>query len=185
MTQKLFHSSVQCVFITDDSIFSHSYLQRVASERTKKRLQIRTSASIDMSYPVSPQHSPTHQQPCRITVLLIVMHAGSVLGKSLTSPPGWQFFPDNKDTFFHRRECRFGREKVGHNDVSGRFRVCDEAALPDNGGPCRDQVRPVSVDMHRGTWHFVQVRRTKMCPKKWVILLGWSSGPSETFQEFY
>lgn len=61
-----------------DSIFSHSYLQRVASERNTKRLHIRSSASIDLSCPASPQHSPTHQ-PCRITVLLIVLHAGSVL----------------------------------------------------------------------------------------------------------
>ncbi|KAJ8680190.1 hypothetical protein QAD02_015977 [Eretmocerus hayati] len=62
----------------DDTIFSHSYLQRVASERSGKRLVIRTSASIDVSCPGSPQHSPTHQ-PCSTTALLIVMHAGSVL----------------------------------------------------------------------------------------------------------
>lgn len=54
----------------------------MASERSSKRLQISTSASIDVSYPASPQHSPTHQ-PCKTTVLLIVMHAGSVLGKYL------------------------------------------------------------------------------------------------------
>lgn len=54
----------------------------MASERSSKRLQISTSASIDASYPASPQHSPTHQ-PCKTTVLLIVMHAGSVLGKYL------------------------------------------------------------------------------------------------------
>ncbi|XP_029679221.1 protein retinal degeneration B isoform X2 [Formica exsecta] len=62
----------------EDTIFSPSYLQRVASERNSKRLQIRTSASIDVSCPTSPQHSPTHQ-PCKITVLIIVMHGGSVL----------------------------------------------------------------------------------------------------------
>ncbi|XP_017880824.1 protein retinal degeneration B isoform X2 [Ceratina calcarata] len=62
----------------DDTIFSPSYLQRMASERSSKRLQISTSASIDASCPASPQHSPTHQ-PCKTTVLLIVMHAGSVL----------------------------------------------------------------------------------------------------------
>ncbi|XP_043578844.1 protein retinal degeneration B isoform X2 [Bombus pyrosoma] len=62
----------------DDTIFSPTYLQRMASERSSKRLQISTSASIDASYPASPQHSPTHQ-PCKTTVLLIVMHAGSVL----------------------------------------------------------------------------------------------------------
>nr|XP_012152056.1 PREDICTED: protein retinal degeneration B isoform X3 [Megachile rotundata] len=62
----------------DDTIFSPSYLQRMASERSSKRLQISTSASIDASCPASPQHSPTHQ-PCKTTVLIIVMHAGSVL----------------------------------------------------------------------------------------------------------
>ncbi|XP_024940264.1 protein retinal degeneration B isoform X4 [Cephus cinctus] len=62
----------------EDTIFSSSYLQRVASERSSKRLTIHTSASIDVSCPASPQHSPTHQ-PCRTTVLLIVLHAGSVL----------------------------------------------------------------------------------------------------------
>ncbi|XP_015115012.1 protein retinal degeneration B isoform X2 [Diachasma alloeum] len=62
----------------EDSIFSHSYLQRVTSEGNPRRLHIRSSASIDVSCPPSPSHSPTHQ-PCRTTVLLIVMHAGSVL----------------------------------------------------------------------------------------------------------
>ncbi|XP_076755807.1 retinal degeneration B [Xylocopa sonorina] len=62
----------------DDTIFSPSYLQRMASERSSKRLQISTSASMDASCPGSPQHSPTHQI-CKTTVLLIVMHAGSVL----------------------------------------------------------------------------------------------------------
>ncbi|CAL7947667.1 unnamed protein product [Xylocopa violacea] len=62
----------------DDTIFSPTYLQRMASERSSKRLQISTSASMDASCPGSPQHSPTHQI-CKTTVLLIVMHAGSVL----------------------------------------------------------------------------------------------------------
>ncbi|XP_014485228.1 PREDICTED: protein retinal degeneration B isoform X1 [Dinoponera quadriceps] len=62
----------------EDTIFSPSYLQRVASERNSKRLQIYSSTSIDVSCPASPQHSPTHQ-PCKITVLIIVVHAGSVL----------------------------------------------------------------------------------------------------------
>ncbi|XP_078045663.1 retinal degeneration B isoform X3 [Augochlora pura] len=62
----------------DDTIFSTTYLQRMASEHSSKRLQISSSTSIDVSYPASPQHSPTHQ-PCKTTVLLIVMHAGSVL----------------------------------------------------------------------------------------------------------
>ncbi|XP_043676418.1 protein retinal degeneration B isoform X1 [Vespula pensylvanica] len=60
-----------------DTIFSPSFLQPIASERSK-RLQIHTSTSIDVSCPTSPQHSPTHQS-CKTTVLLIVMHAGSVL----------------------------------------------------------------------------------------------------------
>ncbi|XP_026829067.1 protein retinal degeneration B isoform X4 [Ooceraea biroi] len=62
----------------EDTIFSSSYLQRVASERNSKRLQICTSTSIDVSCPTSPQHSPTHQ-PCKITVLIIVVHGGSLL----------------------------------------------------------------------------------------------------------
>ncbi|XP_024891488.1 protein retinal degeneration B isoform X2 [Temnothorax curvispinosus] len=62
----------------EDTIFSPSYLQRITSERSSKRLQISTSASIDMSCPASPQHSPTHH-PCKITVLIIVVHGGSVL----------------------------------------------------------------------------------------------------------
>ncbi|XP_076674034.1 retinal degeneration B isoform X4 [Andrena cerasifolii] len=62
----------------DDTIFSPSYLQRMASERSSKRLQISSSASIDASCPASPQHSPTHQ-PCKTTMLIIAMHAGSVL----------------------------------------------------------------------------------------------------------
>ncbi|XP_020294135.1 protein retinal degeneration B isoform X3 [Pseudomyrmex gracilis] len=62
----------------DDTIFSPSYLQRVATERNSKRLQISTSASIDVSCPASPQHSPTHQ-PCKVSVLIIVVHGGSVL----------------------------------------------------------------------------------------------------------
>ncbi|XP_011495089.1 PREDICTED: protein retinal degeneration B [Ceratosolen solmsi marchali] len=70
--------SVPDVNTQDDTIFSYSYLQRVASERTGRRLQIRTSASIDVSCPASPQYSPTHQ-PCSTTVLLIILHAGSVL----------------------------------------------------------------------------------------------------------
>ncbi|CAK9810045.1 Protein retinal degeneration B [Anthophora plagiata] len=62
----------------DDTIFSPSYLQRIASERSSKRLQISTSASIDVSCPASPQRL-SNQQPCKTTVLIIVMHAGSVL----------------------------------------------------------------------------------------------------------
>lgn len=74
----IYDLSRYCLFV-DDTIFSPSYLQRMASERSSKRLQISTSASIDASCPASPQHSPTHQ-PCKTTVLLIAMHAGSVLG---------------------------------------------------------------------------------------------------------
>ncbi|KAK0074786.1 hypothetical protein PV325_007810, partial [Microctonus aethiopoides] len=62
----------------DDSIFSHAFLQRVASGHSSRRFHIRSSASVDLSCPSSPQYSPTHQ-PCQITVLLIVIHAGSVL----------------------------------------------------------------------------------------------------------
>ncbi|XP_053698054.1 protein retinal degeneration B [Sabethes cyaneus] len=60
----------------DDSIFSHSYLQRVASERGSRRPTLGATSSIDRSD--SPPGSPGLPS-CPTTVLLLVMHAGSVL----------------------------------------------------------------------------------------------------------
>ncbi|KAK4872443.1 hypothetical protein RN001_014472 [Aquatica leii] len=63
----------------DDSIFSPAFLQRVASERgNRKVLQIGKGSSLDTSCPDSPCASPAHL-PCSTTVLVLVMHAGSVL----------------------------------------------------------------------------------------------------------
>ncbi|CAH0548015.1 unnamed protein product [Brassicogethes aeneus] len=63
----------------DDSIFSPTFLQRVASERgNRKTLQRGKVNSLDTSGPESPGASPAHL-PCNTTVLLLVLHAGSVL----------------------------------------------------------------------------------------------------------
>lgn len=73
----------------NDSIFSHTYLQRVVSERTKaggrgRMLPYAGRSSIEVdasSCPGSPTMSLlTGQQPsCPTSVLLLVLHAGSVL----------------------------------------------------------------------------------------------------------
>ncbi|XP_018573304.1 protein retinal degeneration B isoform X2 [Anoplophora glabripennis] len=63
----------------EDSIFSPTFLQRVASERGNRRLMQRAKInSLDASCPDSPSASPAHQ-PCNTTVLILVLHAGSVL----------------------------------------------------------------------------------------------------------
>ncbi|KAL3276186.1 hypothetical protein HHI36_020904 [Cryptolaemus montrouzieri] len=63
----------------DDSIFSQSFLKRVASERgTRKMLQRNKVNSLDASFSDSPIASPAHL-PCTTSVLLLAMHAGSVL----------------------------------------------------------------------------------------------------------
>ncbi|KAF2905240.1 hypothetical protein ILUMI_00964 [Ignelater luminosus] len=63
----------------EDSIFSPTFLQRVASERgNRKVLQRGKGSSLDASCPDSPCASPAHL-PCTTTVLILVMHAGSVL----------------------------------------------------------------------------------------------------------
>ncbi|PSN38012.1 Protein retinal degeneration B [Blattella germanica] len=59
-----------------DSIFSHTFLQRVVSERGRT---MATSSSIDISCPGSPVMTPTHHSTCSTTVLILVLHAGSVL----------------------------------------------------------------------------------------------------------
>ncbi|KAK9881590.1 hypothetical protein WA026_016461 [Henosepilachna vigintioctopunctata] len=63
----------------DDSIFSQSFLNRVASERGNRKLLQRNKVnSLDASFSDSPGASPAHL-PCNTSVLLLVMHAGSVL----------------------------------------------------------------------------------------------------------
>ncbi|XP_071529989.1 protein retinal degeneration B isoform X1 [Panulirus ornatus] len=60
----------------EDSIFSQSFMSRVAAERHNRVI----GRSMEASAPSSPSHSPSHQPgPCSTTVLLLVIHAGSVL----------------------------------------------------------------------------------------------------------
>ncbi|SPP89325.1 protein retinal degeneration B isoform X2 [Drosophila guanche] len=61
----------------EDSIFNQDFLMRVASERGNKR-QLRSSASVDRSHDSSPPGSPSTPS-CRTTILMLVVHAGSVL----------------------------------------------------------------------------------------------------------
>lgn len=63
---------------TDDSIFSHTYLQRVASERGGRRPTLGTSSSIDRNNHESPPSSPGLPS-CPTSVLALVFHAGSCL----------------------------------------------------------------------------------------------------------
>ena len=63
----------------EDTIFSHAYLQRVASERGTRRRQLGTSTSVDRSQTRdSPPGSPGHHS-CATSVLILVFHGGSVL----------------------------------------------------------------------------------------------------------
>ncbi|XP_060520907.1 protein retinal degeneration B [Cylas formicarius] len=61
----------------DDSIFSPTFLQRVASERGTRKVVHRGKVnSLDTTRSDSPT---TTQAPCSTTVLILVLHAGSVL----------------------------------------------------------------------------------------------------------
>lgn len=62
----------------EDSIFSHSFLQRVASKRESRRPPFGTSISIDRSCHDSPPGSPGSTS-CPTSVLILILHAGSVL----------------------------------------------------------------------------------------------------------
>lgn len=63
------------LLLSADSIFSQSFMSRVAAERSRV-----LGRSMEASAPSSPSHSPSHQPgPCSNTVLLLVIHAGSVL----------------------------------------------------------------------------------------------------------
>ncbi|KAL1501307.1 hypothetical protein ABEB36_006651 [Hypothenemus hampei] len=64
---------------TDDSIFSSAFLSRVASERcTQKTIHKTNAGSVDFSRPESP-NATTFHSPCSTSVLILVLHAGSVL----------------------------------------------------------------------------------------------------------
>lgn len=66
----------------EDSIFSHTYLQRVASERGPRRPMLNTTTSVDRSNHDSPPGSPG-PPVCPTSVLVLVLHGGSVLDVSL------------------------------------------------------------------------------------------------------
>lgn len=72
------------VFVhTEDTIFSHTFLQRVASERGGgRRATLGTSASVDKSSHDSPPGSPG-LPACPTTVLVLVFHAGSCLDANI------------------------------------------------------------------------------------------------------
>ncbi|XP_013118765.2 protein retinal degeneration B isoform X1 [Stomoxys calcitrans] len=72
------HSGVPGRDNKDDSIFNQDFLMRVASERGNKR-QLRSSASLERGgHDVSPPGSPGTPS-CSTTILILVVHAGSVL----------------------------------------------------------------------------------------------------------
>lgn len=75
------HSSGQSRSKQEDSIFNQDFLMRVASERGTKR-QLRSSQSMEKTHDVSPPGSPILPS-CSTTILILVVHAGSVLGKWL------------------------------------------------------------------------------------------------------
>lgn len=62
---------------TDDTIFSHDYLKRVASERTVRRRQLGPTLSVERSH--SRESAPDSPDRCRTSVLILVFHAGSCL----------------------------------------------------------------------------------------------------------
>ncbi|KAL9886990.1 retinal degeneration B isoform 1-T2 [Glossina fuscipes fuscipes] len=61
----------------EDSIFNQDFLMRVASERGTKR-QLHSSASVERNQEFSPPGSPGAGS-CSTTILILVVHAGSVL----------------------------------------------------------------------------------------------------------
>ncbi|CAH1098537.1 unnamed protein product [Psylliodes chrysocephalus] len=65
---------------SEDSIFSPTYLKRVASERTNRRLMAARGKinSLEAPCPESPTAS-SGNNPCSTTVLMLILNAGSVL----------------------------------------------------------------------------------------------------------
>lgn len=96
-------------FVFPDSIFSHTFLQRVLSERgrpvTQSALTSGLATSIDISCPGSPIMHHYHQQQqlsgggCGTSALLLVLHAGSVLG-------GFDKL-NNLESFFHNQLIKY------------------------------------------------------------------------------
>ncbi|CAH1718054.1 unnamed protein product [Chironomus riparius] len=72
-------SPPQTARLHEDTIFSHDYLKRVASERGTRRRQLGPSPSIERSHSRdSPPGSPGPSS-CSTSVLILVFHAGSCL----------------------------------------------------------------------------------------------------------
>lgn len=63
----------------EDSIFSHTYLQRVASERSSRRPTLGNQSSMDRNHD-SPPGSPSSS--CPTSFLCLIFHAGSCLDAS-------------------------------------------------------------------------------------------------------
>lgn len=61
----------------EDTIFSHDYLKRVASERGNRRRQLGPTLSIERSH--SRESAPDSPDRCPTSVLILVFHAGSCL----------------------------------------------------------------------------------------------------------
>lgn len=69
----------------EDSIFSHSYLQRVASERGPRRPMLIQTGSVDHGNHDSQPGSPG-APVCATSVLILVLHGGSVLDVTMDLP---------------------------------------------------------------------------------------------------
>lgn len=81
----------------EDSIFNQDFLMRVASERGTKR-QLHSSASVERNHEFSPPGSPGAGS-CSTTILILVVHAGSVLGTK-------RFESNNIRQAFHILLCK-------------------------------------------------------------------------------
>lgn len=76
-------------FIFADNIFTNSFIRKVQSEHVTTRppnfgsTYATTRSSLDASLPSTPTASPAHQSSCTTTVLVLVMHSGSILDSGL------------------------------------------------------------------------------------------------------
>lgn len=74
------NASPNCDYTKEEYIFKQSLLQKSTIEHHHSRT-LQPSCSVDMSLPCSPTLSPAHH-PCTTTVLVLVLHAGSILDSS-------------------------------------------------------------------------------------------------------
>ncbi|UYV77743.1 PITPNM2, partial [Cordylochernes scorpioides] len=73
------------VMVAVDSIFSASHIRKVQREAAGGKLPSSGGSVETASLPATPTSSPAHQ-PCPTTVLICVIHAGSVLEPSAADP---------------------------------------------------------------------------------------------------